>query len=167
MSRQISTLRDCIEFAEQNGILLRVNKEVDPCYEIASVTKSFDGGPQIIFEAVKGYPGWKVLSNLMGNRDLIAKYFGTTKDSLSERLIKCMADPIEPVFSENPSCQENIIDKEIDILKTLPVIKHTTLDIGPVITGGVAMVRYPTEIAKEDLAFNLSYHRLNPSRGPD
>ena len=167
MSRQISTLRDCIEFAKQNGMLLRVNKEVDPCYEIASATKSFDGGPLIIFEAIKDYPAWKVLSNLMGNRDLVAKYFGTTKSGLSERLIKCMADPIEPVSSENPPCQENIIDSEIDILKTLPVIKHSTLDIGPVITGGVAMVRYPTEMAKEDMAFNLSYHRLNPSRGPD
>ena len=70
-----------------------------------------------------------------------------------------MADPIEPVSSENPPCQENIIDSEIDILKTLPVIKHSTLDIGPVITGGVAMVRYPTEMAKEDN--NLLAHALN------
>ena len=67
MSSNISSIRECIQFAEQNGALLRISREVDPCYEMASITKAFDGGPQLLFEKIKGHPDWKVLANLMGN----------------------------------------------------------------------------------------------------
>ena len=164
MNENLGSIRECIQFAEQNSALLRIAREVDPCYEVASITKAFDGGPQLLFEKIKGYPDWKVLANLMGNRDLIAKYFGTTKDKLSEKLINGMADPVDPIIIENPPCQENVLDRNIDVSDLLPVLTHTRMDIGPVITGGIVMVRYPEEIAKDNFAFNLSYHRLYAGR---
>jgi 4-hydroxy-3-polyprenylbenzoate decarboxylase len=167
MSGQMVTARDCIRLAEQNNMLLKINRETDPCHEIASMTKAFDGGPLLVFEKIKGYPGWKVLANLMGNRDLIARYFNTTKEKLSERFIESVANPIEPIITEDPPCQENVLDKDIDVLKTLPVMTHTPMDIGPIITGGVVMVRYPEEMANDDFSFNLSYHRLYAGRAPD
>ena len=167
MEHKMTALRDCIQYAERNSMLLKITKEVNPCYEIASITKAFDSGPLLVFERIRRYSDWKVLSNLMGNRDIISSYFGTTKDKLSEKLTKSIVNPIEPVIVDNPPCQENIIEENINVLRTLPVITHTPMDIGPVITGGVVMVRYPAEMAKEDFAFNLSYHRLNPSLGPD
>jgi 4-hydroxy-3-polyprenylbenzoate decarboxylase len=78
-----------------------------------------------------------------------------------------MGHPQNPVFSKSPPCQENIIENDINISKTMPIVTHTPLDIGPVITGGVVMVEYPNEMTKEDFAFNLSYHRLNASQGHD
>ena len=167
MGCHIQSVRDCIQFAEQNGRLLKISKKVDPCYEIASITKAFDGGPLLIFDRVKGHPDWKVLSNLMGNRDMIARYFGTTKDKLSEKLIASMANPVAPVITDNAPCQENVLDKSIDVSRLLPVLTHTRMDIGPVITGGVVMVKYPEELAQDDFAFNLSYHRLHTGRAPD
>jgi len=167
MEHRMTALRDCIQYAEENGMLLKITEEVDPCHKIASITKAFDGGPQLVFEKIKGYPDWKVISNLMGNRDLIAQYFGTTKDRLSEKLIHGMANPVKPVITEDAFCQENIIEKNINVSKLLPVLTHTSMDIGPVITGGVVMVKYPYEMAKEDFSFNLSYHRLHTGRAPD
>jgi 4-hydroxy-3-polyprenylbenzoate decarboxylase len=167
MNGNIRSVRDCIQFAEQNGTLLRIVREVDACYEMASIIKAFDGGPQIVFENIKGYPDWKVLANLMGNRKIIADYFGTSKDKLSEKLINSMCDPIAPNIVENAPCQENVLDSNIDVSGLLPVLTHTPMDIGPVITGGVVMVEYPDELAKDDFAFNLSYHRLHTGRAPD
>jgi 4-hydroxy-3-polyprenylbenzoate decarboxylase len=167
MESNIRSVRDCIQFAEQNGALLRIAREVDPRFEIASITKAFDGGPQLLFEKIKDYPDWKVLANLMGNRNLIAKYFGTTKEKLSEKLIDSIADPVDPVIVENAPCQENVLDSNIDVARLLPVLTHTPMDIGPVITGGVVMVKYPEEMARDNFAFNLSYHRLHAGRAPD
>ncbi|WP_300458104.1 UbiD family decarboxylase [Desulfobacula sp.] len=167
MEHHISKVRDCVNFAKETGKFINISKAVDPHLEMASIIKAFDGGPQITFDNIKGYPGSKVLANLMGNRDMIAGYFNTTKEKLSERLIRCMLDPINPVVEKNPPCQGNVIDKDIDVLGTLPVLTHTSIDLGPVITSGIIMVKYPEEMAKEAFAFNLSYHRLNPSRGPD
>ncbi|MBW2622409.1 MAG: UbiD family decarboxylase [Deltaproteobacteria bacterium] len=167
MSGHMVTARDCIQFAKQNNMFLKIKKEVDPCYEIASITKAFDGGPVLLFENIKGYPGRKVLANLMGNRDIIARYFDTTKEKLSEMFIESVASPVAPIIVRDAPCQENVLDKNIDVLKTLPVMTHTPMDIGPVITGGVVMVKYPEEMAGDDFSFNLSYHRLHAGRAPD
>ena len=167
MNETITNLRDCVRFSEQKGRLLRITKEVDPRYEIASVSKAFDGGPVLIFENVKGCSSWKVLSNVMANRDLIGEYFKTTKENLSRKLINGIANPIDPVFLKNAPCQENVITQNIDISKLLPVMTHTSMDIGPVITGGIVMVKYPDEMAERSPGFNLSYHRLHTGRAPD
>jgi UbiD family decarboxylase len=167
MPESVSTLRDCIEYAEKKDSVLRISKKANPVYEIASLIKAFDGGPLLIFENIEHYPSQKIVANLMGNRKLVAGYFGTTLDRLSETLIRSIQNPIQPTIVENPPCQENVITEGIDVLNTLPVLTHTPMDLGPVITGGVLMVQYPEEMAREDNAFNLSYHRLNPSRGPD
>ena len=36
--------------------MLHVKKEVDPIYEIAGIAKSFEKGPILKFEKIKGYP---------------------------------------------------------------------------------------------------------------
>ncbi len=167
MEGRITTIRDCIRFLEEKGKALRIHAEVDPHYEVASITKAFDGGPLLIFEKIKGYPAGKIVANVMGNRDTIASYFGVTKEKLSEKLLYSIENPVDPVMVEPAPCQESVIVEDIDVLKVLPVMTHTPQDIGPVITGGVVMVRYPDDMAKERPAFNLSYHRLLAGRGPD
>ena len=162
-----TTVRDCIEYAEESGRILKFAQEVDPKYEIASITKAFDGGPQLLFDKIRGYSDWRMLSNLMGNRDTIAGYFRTTKAKLSEKITNALARPLVPLAVEDAPCQSNVIDRNISILGTLPVVTHTPLDIGPVVTGGIAMVQYPPAMQKDNPAFNLSYHRLNPSLGSD
>jgi gallate decarboxylase subunit C len=167
MVDKISTLRDAVRFAEEKNRLLKIREEVDPICEVASITKAFDGGPLLVFEKIRGYPGGKILANMMGNRETIAGYLGTSKERLSEKLLDSIAHPVDPVIVESAPCQENVRTQDIDVLKILPVLTHTSMDIGPVITGGVVMVKYPDEMEKERFAFNLSYHRLLAGRGPD
>ena len=159
--------RGAIDFCEERGELLRISKEVDPIYEVASITKSFDGGPALLFNRIKGYPGWKAMTNLMSRRERIAHYFNSTVEKLPQRIIEGVSQPIPPRVVKGGPCQEVVIDQGIDILRYLPVIKQTSIDIGPVISGGVVMVQVPEEIAKETLSFNLSFHRLNPGLGRD
>jgi len=56
-----------------------LSKKVGPVYEVAAITKSFDGGPALIFDRIKGYPGCKAVNNLMSRRERIAGFLGVTK----------------------------------------------------------------------------------------
>jgi 4-hydroxy-3-polyprenylbenzoate decarboxylase len=62
-------LREWIGALERAGELRRVKAEVDPILEITEVTDrvSKRGGPALLFENVKGYPGAPVLINQFGS----------------------------------------------------------------------------------------------------
>src|SRR5271154_1323863 len=69
-------LRDWIKALEKAGELKRIRQEVDPVLEIAEITDRVSksgknggtpGGPALLFESVKGYPGSSVLMNQFGS----------------------------------------------------------------------------------------------------
>ena len=167
MKARLTDQKGALDFCVKEGELITISKEVDPLYEIAGISKSFDGGPTVLFENIKGYPKWKAVTNIFANRDRVARYFGTTKQGLPKRILDAARNPIQPKLVTQAPCQENVITKDIDILNFLPVITHTKLDIGPVISGGVVMISVPKELGGGDQSFNLSFHRINPSLGKD
>ena len=74
-------LRDWIARLDRAGELKRIREEVDPILEIAEITDRASktgrkggaqgyapGGPALLFERVKGYPGRSVLMNQFGSR---------------------------------------------------------------------------------------------------
>jgi len=69
-------LREWVRALERAGDLVRVREEVDPILEIAEITDraskagkrgAREGGPALLFEKVKGYPGSRVLMNQFGS----------------------------------------------------------------------------------------------------
>lgn len=69
-------LREWIKAMDRAGELVRVREEVDPILEIAEITDRASkagkrggtaGGPALLFEKVKGYPGSRVLMNQFGS----------------------------------------------------------------------------------------------------
>jgi len=72
-------LRDFVKVLEKAGELKRIREQVDPILEISEITdrvckiaKSgqasyLPGGPALLFERIKGYPGSKVLMNQFGS----------------------------------------------------------------------------------------------------
>ena len=64
-------LRDWIAALDRAGELRRIRTEADPILEITEiadrVSKSPGGGPALLFENVKGYPGQKLLINQFGS----------------------------------------------------------------------------------------------------
>ncbi|HUH65294.1 MAG TPA: UbiD family decarboxylase [Syntrophales bacterium] len=167
MKAKLIDQKGAIDFCTKEGELLTISKEVDPLYEIAGISKSFDGGPTVLFENIKGYPKWKAVTNIFANRDRVGKYFGTTKQGLPTRILDAARNPVQPKLVTQATSQENVITKDIDILNFLPVITHTKLDIGPVISGGVVMINVPQAMGGGKESFNLSFHRMNPSLGKD
>ena len=129
-------LRDWIRTLEKNGELKRIGAEVSPELEITEITdrvsktgtkgtrqqgagssttkgKYASGGPALLFENVKGFPGHKVLMNQFGSERRMAMALGVERlDDIAERITGLM----------NVKAPEGLFDK----LKMLPQLGALT-----------------------------------------
>ncbi len=116
-------LRDWIKTLEKHGELKRIREEVSPELEITEITDRVSkigakagaktkenyapGGPALLFENVKGYPGHQVLINQFGSERRMALALGVERlDEIAERITGLM----------NLKAPEGLLDK----LKMLP-----------------------------------------------
>jgi 4-hydroxy-3-polyprenylbenzoate decarboxylase len=104
-------LRGWIKALDKAGELKRIREAVDPILEIAEITDRVTkkGGPALLFENVKGYPGARVLMNQFGSERRMKMSLGV--DSLDE-----IAGRIEALLHLNPA--EGLLGK----LKMLPML---------------------------------------------
>jgi 4-hydroxy-3-polyprenylbenzoate decarboxylase len=97
-------LRDWIRTLEKSGELKRIREEVSPELEITEITdrvsktgtkgqrdkgnsKYAPGGPALLFENVKGFPGHAVLMNQFGSERRMAMALGVERlDQIAERI---------------------------------------------------------------------------------
>jgi 4-hydroxy-3-polyprenylbenzoate decarboxylase len=127
-------LRDWIKTLEKHGELKRIREEVSPQLEITEITDRVSkigarssagakggeakgnyapGGPALLFENVKGFPGHKVFINQFGSERRMALALGV--DSLDE-----IANRIQGLM--NLKAPEGLLDK----LKMLPQLGALT-----------------------------------------
>jgi UbiD family decarboxylase len=163
----IADQKGAIEFSDAIRECITIEKEVNLTYEIASITKAFDGGPVLVFKNIKGFPRWKAVTNLFARRERIAAYLDTSVSDLSKRILEAVESPIPPSIIGDPPCQENDVSTNVHIPQTIPIITQTKIDAGPVLSGGVVMVNYPEGMGHGPMSFNLSFHRLAAGKGGD
>ena len=150
-------LRSYLLHLEQKGQLLRVTDEADPKFQIAAgIRKTSDiQGPALLFENIKGYPGWRVLGGLFATRKLIALGLGVPQDQLLERYLTLEEKRIAPeMVSTGPVKEIRWTGDQVDLSK-LPIVTHAEKDIGPYVTIGVQVGKDP-----ETGVRNLSIHRM-------
>lgn len=141
--KDITDMRGTIEFLrEQEGELLIAKEPVDPIYEVAGIQVALEEGPAILFENVKGYPGWRSVGNIFSRRDRIAKLFDVDDwKQLKWKCLEAIKHPLPPVIVKDAPCQEIVITgKDIDVPSFLPVLKHTTKDGARVMGSGNVLI---------------------------
>lgn len=150
-------LRGYLSYLEEKGQLLRVDEEVDPKFEIAAgIRKSSDiEGPALLFEKIKGFPGWRVLGGLFATRKLVALGLGVPQDQLLERYLTLEEKRIPPEMVKSGAVKE-ICWKGDDVdLYRLPMVTHSEKDVGPYITIGAQIGKDPDTGIR-----NVSIHRM-------
>jgi 4-hydroxy-3-polyprenylbenzoate decarboxylase len=168
-------LRDWIKALEKHGELKRIREEVSPELEITEITdraskmhagqtkdgrtkedKSGPGGPALLFENVKGFPGHTVLMNQFGSERRMALALGVNNvNEIAERISGLMnikapegffdklkmlpqlgelagAFP-KTVSAKDAACKEVILREGFD-LNAFPILKCWPLDAGRFIT---------------------------------
>jgi UbiD family decarboxylase len=120
-----------LEYLESRNEVLHIKQEVDPIYEISGILKAFEKGPILMFEKIKGYPNFLNIGNVFARRDPLADLFDVDDPKkLKFKFVEAMKNPLPPKIVKEAPCQEVVITKDIDVLGTLPVIKHTEFDAG-------------------------------------
>jgi 4-hydroxy-3-polyprenylbenzoate decarboxylase len=66
-----------------------------------------------------------------------------------------MKNPLNPTVVDSAPSQKNVITKGIDVLATLPIIKHTEEDAGRILGGGNTLVGNP------ESGFHISFNRAH------
>lgn len=139
--------RDFLDSLERNGLLIRVAREVDVKFEIAAgIRKISDtNGPALLFENIKGYPGWKVIGGLFATPRLMAFALQTeeNENKLLERYLEFDQCNIEPVSVSSGPVKEVIITGDNVDLTKLPVPIYCEYDVGPYLTSGMEIAKHP------------------------
>ena len=96
------------------------NKEVDPLTQLGALSSQSQGA--ILFESVKGHPGWRVCDRFFGTRELRATALHTTPERLlQEAAARIARGRGESRMVKEGPVQEVIITGEDLDLFSLPV----------------------------------------------
>jgi 2,5-furandicarboxylate decarboxylase 1 len=152
--------RGFLNCLEENGLLVRVNKEVATEHEIAAGLRKIcdTEGPALLFENVKGFPNWRVAGGVFATRKHIALALGLPIDAdsmtITRRYLEFDRIGIKPKMVATGPCKEIIIKgDDIDLTK-LPVPIYSILDSGRFISAGVEITKLAATGGK-----NVSIHR--------
>ena len=117
---------------EHRGALTRVTKEV-ALENVAALTAQ--SKTTVLFENVKGYPGWRLVDLLFNNREAQARVLGCEPTEVLQRLEAVLARGPRKfrVVEDGPVKEVKLLGEEVDLRK-LPVVTHTSRDPGPYIT---------------------------------
>jgi len=158
--KDVSSIRAALEYLEDRGEVTHVKQEVDPIYEIAGIQKALEGGPVLLFENIKGYPNFRNIGNLFSRRERIADLFDIDEPKkIKFRFLDAIKKQLPPKIVKEAPCQEVVITRNIDVLATLPVIKHTEQDAGRIIGCGIQLLMGPYFGDGSNLSFNRIHFR--------
>jgi len=136
---------DLRSFLDGLGVdLLRVKESVSPKHEIAAVLRQAqNGGHAVLFEQVAGFPGVRVVGNLLSSRRLAARALGTDEARLIETYVAKSAQGVAPVAAREVPVQEVVHRQPADVAALLPLMTHHEKDAAPFLTCGMVLARDP------------------------
>ena len=127
--------------------------------ELAAVSKRLERDRAVLFPS-PGKHAIPVVANIFTDRSWVADSLGVPADELLPRFQQAVRNPLPWIEVENAAAQE-VVHREVDLLKQLPIPKHNEHDSGPYITAALLIARNP-----ETGVQNVSIHRCQVS-GPD
>jgi 2,5-furandicarboxylate decarboxylase 1 len=139
--KPVTALRDWLDRLSQTGRLAAIRPGVALKFELAAIAKRLDGTKATVFPFPDGHP-MTVISGLVSSRNWIAEAMGVPPDQLITRFQRAARSPIPWREVKSAPVQE-IVRKDIDLLRLLPVPTHNELDSGAYLTAGLLISRNP------------------------
>jgi len=158
--KDVTTIRGALDYLEGRGEVMHVKQEVDPVYEIAGIQKALDKGPVLFFDKIKGYPNVCDIGNLFSRRERVADLFDVGEsNNVKFRFLEAIKKPLPPKIVDEAPCQQVVTTNDIDVLATLPIIKHTERDAGHILGSGIQLLMGPYFGGGTNLSFNRIHFR--------
>ena len=139
------------------GDVLRVKENLSINHEAAAVVFELDRQkkyPVVYFENIEGNP-IPVVCNISASRQRLAHAFGVKESELASKYAEQKKLFFDPVYKDNPPFLHKVYEGDNLDLNSLPIFRHTPVDAGLYVTGGMAVALDP-----ETGADTCGYHRM-------
>jgi 4-hydroxy-3-polyprenylbenzoate decarboxylase len=134
------SIRPFLHDLERRGELVRVDKSVDPKFELSALLSLADAGPALLFEDVAGSQ-MRAVGNLLNSRERVAAALGVDRRAISATLQRAIREPVRPVRVPPGPAQAVVV--ETGPLAGLPAPTFFEREQRPYITAGVILARDP------------------------
>jgi 2,5-furandicarboxylate decarboxylase 1 len=155
----VKDLRGWLTQLESSGRLAVAKEGVSLIDELAAISKRLEYERAVVFPRPGGH-AMPVVANIFADRAWVAESIGASTDQLLNRFQDAARHPLRWTEVDSAPAQE-VVHRDIDLLKLLPIPKHNELDSGPYITAGLLISRNPCTGVQ-----NVAIHRCQIS-GPD
>lgn len=135
-------LRYTLEKLKKSGNLLELDKEVDSIYEMGGILKYFNNMQPILFNKIRN-SGIQSIGGLFGSREIIYDLLGVTTEDRNYRFMDAIVNPMPYKVIDNGPVKENIVTRNIDLMKMMPINKFNSKDSSTYITAGLLVVKDP------------------------
>jgi 2,5-furandicarboxylate decarboxylase 1 len=155
----VRTLRDWLDHLEARDRLKVLKPGVGLRFDLAAIAKRLDGRRATLFPKPGEHP-IPVVSGLISDRGWMAEAMGVEPAELLARFEDAALHPLPWQEIKSAPAQE-VVHRDIDLAKLLPLPTHNEHDSGPYITAGIMITRNPRTGQQ-----NVSIHRCQLS-GPN
>lgn len=143
---------------EQQGELIRFDKQVDPLTNMAAVEwKTYNElGKSSLFTDIKGHDGWRACSQILADRRKWSIGLGIDEDEILSEIGRRIATPMDTVTvgRDEAPVKELVLTGEAADLGDLPAMVTSEKDGGRYLASGMAIVKDP-----DSGVANVSIHR--------
>jgi 2,5-furandicarboxylate decarboxylase 1 len=157
--KPVTDLRAWLDVLARSDRLAVAKPGVKLRFELSAIAKTLDGTKATIFPRPDGHPV-PVISGLTSDRGWMAEAMGVGNEQLLATYQEAALNPLPWREVASAPVQE-VVHREVDLPRLLPIPTHNELDSGPYITAGLLISRNPKSGAQ-----NVTIHRLQLS-GPN
>ncbi|MET0632333.1 MAG: UbiD family decarboxylase [Xanthobacteraceae bacterium] len=148
----VRSLRDWLDHLAARDRLAVTRPEVGLRFELAAIAKRLDGRRATVFPRPGGHP-IPVVSGLISDRGWMADAMGVEPGEVIARFQEAALNPVPWQETKSAPAQE-VIHRQVDLARLLPLPTHNEHDGGPYISAGLMITRNP-RTGKQ----NVSIHR--------
>jgi 2,5-furandicarboxylate decarboxylase 1 len=151
--RPITRLRDWLDHLAGHGRLAVARPDAALDFEVAAIAKRLDGTKATLFPSPSRHPV-PVVSGLISDRGWMADAMGVPAGKVIERFQSAALSPIPWRQVKSAPAQE-IVHRNVELKRLMPIPTHNEFDSGPYITAGLLISRNPKTGIQ-----NVTIHRL-------
>src|SRR3954462_6855526 len=149
----VTRLRDWLDHLARTNRLAVARPGAALEFEAAALVKRLDGTKATLFPSPSQHPV-PVVSGLISHRDWMAEAMGVPTGKVIERFQSAALSPI-PWKEVKSAPAQQVVRRDIELKRLLPMPIHNELDSGPYITAGLLITRNPQTGVQ-----NVAIHRL-------
>jgi 2,5-furandicarboxylate decarboxylase 1 len=155
----VRALRDWLDHLAKQGRLAVLPPDIALKFDLAAYAKRLDGQRATLFPRPGGH-AIPVVSGLVSDRGWMAEAMGVEPGEMLARFQEAALEPL-PCRETTPAPVQEVVHRQVDLLKQLPLPTHNEHDGGPYISAGLMITRNP-RTGKQ----NVTIHRCQVN-GPD